>query len=159
MPKLLAMGATEDIFKDFLNPLIRLLIGNFYVVIVVNPYKVWDMRNENDKAEIKEPVSESAVIVLLNISTNPVKISGAGIRFKDGEEWILDDFDLPVEIEGHDRGEFKLHPNTFEKLKKIGLENVKYFYLEDRLFHRFKARLSKKDIDRLLKPYYLVKGA
>lgn len=156
------MDAIQDIFKELLNPLVRLLARYLYVTVVVIPQATWDMSNENDKAEyIKKPVSQSAVIILMNTSNSPIEISDAGICFKDGGEWPLTEFELsvkPVKIEEYNRYEFVLDPSTFEKLKKVGLENIKYFYLEDKLFHRFKARLSKKDIDRLLKPYYLVKS-
>ena len=156
------MDAIQNIFKELLNPLVRLLARYLYVTVVVIPQATWDMSNENDKAEyIKKPVSQSAAIILMNTSNSPIEISGAGICFKDGGEWPLTEFELsakPVRIEEYNRHEFVLDPSTFEKLKKVGLENIKYFYLEDRLFHRFKARLSKKDIDRLLKPYYLVKS-
>jgi hypothetical protein len=163
MPKLLGMDAIKDIFNELLNPLVRLLVRYLYVTVVVIPQATWDLSKEDDKAEgIKKPVSQSAAIILMNISNSPVEISDAGICFKDGSEWPLSEFGLsvkPVEIEGYNRREFVLDPSTFEKLKRVGLENVKHFYLEDRLFHRFKARLSKKDIDMLLKPYYLVKSA
>lgn len=156
------MDAISDIFKELLNPIVRLLARCLYVTIVVIPQAIWDVSNENDKADyIKKPMSQSAAIILMNISNSPIEISDAGICFKDAGEWPLSEFGLsvkPIKIEEYNRHEFVLNPSTFEKLKKVGLENVKYFYLEDRLFHRFKARLSKKDIDRLLKPYYLVTG-
>jgi hypothetical protein len=151
------MDAIQDIFKELLNPLVRLLVQHLYVIVVVIPQATWDLSNEDDKAEpVKKPVSQSAVIILMNISNSPIEISDAGICFKDGHEWALSDFNLPVKIERYNRHEFVLNPSTFETLKNGGLERVKYVYLEDRLFHRFKARLSKKDIDRLLKPHYLV---
>ena len=151
------MDAINDVFKELLNPLVRLLARYLYVTAVVIPQTTWDMSDENDKTEyIKKPVSQSAVIILMNISNSPIEISDADICFKDGHEWALSDFNLPVKIERYNRHEFVLNPSTFETLKNGGLERVKYVYLEDRLFHRFKARLSKKDIDRLLEPYYLV---
>jgi hypothetical protein len=156
------VDAISDILKELLNPLVRLLVHYLYVIVVVIPQATWDLRNEDDKAEIKKPVSRSAVIILMNMTNNPIEISDAGICFKDGSEWQLSEFGLsvkPVKIGGYDRHEFVLNPSRFEELKEIGLEKVKYFYLEDRLFHKFKARLSKEDIDRLLKPYYLVTGA
>jgi len=154
------MDGLWDVFKELLNPAIRLLVKHLYVIVVVIPQATWDLSHENNKAEsIKKPVSQSAAIVLMNISESPIEISDAGISFKDGRELILSDFDLPVKIEGYNRHEFPLNPNTFEMLKEVGLENVKYFYLEDRLFHRFRARLSKKDIERLLTAYRLVRSA
>jgi len=157
------MDTIQDIFKELLSPLVRLLARYLYVTVVVIPQATWDMSNENNKAEyIKRPGSQSAAVILVNTSNSPIEISDAGICFKDGREWPLTEFGLsakPVKIEEYNRHEFVLNPSTFEKLKKVRLENVKYFYLEDRLFHRFKARLSKRDIDRLLKPYYLVRSA
>lgn len=160
MLKSLCMNAVWDILRELLNPVIQLLVKYIYVIVVVIPQATWDMSDEKNKAESrKQPISQSAAIVLMNISSSPVEISDAGIRFKDGKELILSDFDLPVKIEGHNRHEFVLNPNTFEMLKGIGLGNIGYFYLEDRLLHRFKARLSKKDIEKLLTTYYLVKSA
>lgn len=160
MLKSLGMNIIWDIFKELYNPVIRLLVKYLYVIVVVIPQATWDTSNENNKAEYrKKPVSQSAAIILMNIASSPVEISGAGIRFKDGKELILSDFDLPVKIEEYNRHEFVLNPNTFGMLKEVGLENIKYFYLEDKLFHRFRARLSKKEIKKLLTAYYLVRSA
>ncbi len=150
------MNIIWDIFKDLFNPIVRFLVNYLHVIVVVIPQATWDMRNEKDKMEhIKEPVSQSAAIVVMNISSNPIEISDAGIRFKNGEELILSDFDLPIGIEARNRHVFVLNPNTFEMLKRKGLEEIKYFYLEDPLFQRFKARLSKKERKNLLAGYYL----
>jgi CRISPR/Cas system CMR subunit Cmr4 (Cas7 group RAMP superfamily) len=144
-----------DMFKELFNPIVRFLVNYFQVIVAVIPQTTWDMSNESGSVEhIKKPVSQSAAIVVMNISSNPIDISNAGIRFKDGEELVLSDFDLPIKIEARNRHEFVLNPKTFEMLKKQGLEKVRYFYVEDPLFQRFKAKLSKKEQENLLATYY-----
>jgi len=145
-----------DIFKELFSPIARFLVNYLHVIVVVIPQATWDMRNENDTMEHrKAPVSQSAAIVVMNISINPIEISDAGIRFKNGKELKLSDFNLPIKIEARNRHEFVLKTDTFEMLKRCGLEEIKYFYVEEPLFQRFKARLSKKERRNLLATYYL----
>ncbi len=146
----------KDIFKELFNPILHFLVNYLQVIVVVIPQATWDMSDENDTMEQrKEPVSQSAAIVVMNISGNAIEISDAGIRFKNGTELHLSDFNLPVKVEARNRHAFTLNSKTFEKLKSYGLEKIKYFYLEDPLFQRFKTKLSKKDRERLLTTYYL----
>jgi len=144
-----------DMFKELFSPVVRSLVNYIQVIVAVIPQATWDMSDESDSIEhMKKPVSQSATIVVGNMSSNPIEISNAGIRFKNGKELVLSDFDLPIKIEARNRHEFVLNPRTFEMLKTHGLEKIKYFYVEDPLFQRFKAKLSKKEQEDLLATYY-----
>lgn len=143
-----------DIIRRILEPLFRDLINKIYVIAVVIPQATWDMRDEEEpEGEERESSSQSLSIVVMNKTDMPIKIEKAGVRFKDGAEVILSDFNLPLSIDAYDREVLTLKTDTFESLKGHGLGKIKYFYLESPLFNRFKAKLSKKEIGKLLVRY------
>ncbi len=156
---LLIMNMLWDVLKELFSPMLRELLEHLQVIVAVIPQASWDISNENGSTNlVKAPISQSAAIVIMNISSNPIKISDIGVQFKNRKELKLTDFNLPVKIEERDRRIFALKPETFEILKDCGLENIKYVYVETPLFRRFKTRLSKEDIEGLLETYYLAQG-
>lgn len=142
--------------NSLLSPLTSLVYSYFGVTVAIIPQAVWDMSENED---IKKPISQSAALVVLNSSNYSVNIHEAGVRLQEGKEMSVDlvDLDLPIEIKPRDRVALVLTSDTFSRLAQHRFKNIKYFYVEDALFRRHKVRLSKRDIDNLLKIRYLRK--
>jgi hypothetical protein len=150
------MSIIVDILEKLFSPILHELLDHLHVIVAVIPQASWDMSSENDSTErLKVPMSQSAAIVVMNISSNPIEICDAGIHFKDGRELHLRDFSLPIKVEARNRHLFLLKASTFEMLKNRGLDKIKYFYVEDPLFNRFKDEMSKKPMEKLLTTYLL----
>jgi CRISPR/Cas system CMR subunit Cmr4 (Cas7 group RAMP superfamily) len=143
-----------DILKELLSPIVNWVYSYFGVTVAIVPQATWDMRKKGD---FKKPISQSAALVVLNSSNYSVNIHEVGVCLREGKEISLDDFDLPVEIKPRNRIYLVLKANTFRMLAQHKFENVKYFFVEDALFRRYKVHLSKRARNNLLQVHYLQK--
>jgi hypothetical protein len=144
-----------DLLKELLSPILTLIHERFSVTVAVVPQPCWDMRKRGD---IKTPTTQSATLIVFNASGHSINTHEAAVCFRDKTEVALhfENPNLPVEVKARDRTHLTLNPGAFEELAQHRLNNVRCFYVEDALFHRYKVFLSKRTRNDLLQNYYLV---
>ena len=154
------MSDIWNIFKEFFSPIYRFTTNKMYIQVAVIASAEFDARKIKNlyKTPKTKAKSQSIAIFIINHSLNPIDISSAGIEFKSGKQQEIFDFHLPVRVEARNRHAFTLKSETVEMLRKEGLDNIKYFYVEDPLFQRFKGKLSKAALENMRSSVYFESG-
>jgi len=144
-----------DLLKELLSPVLNLIYEHFAVTVAIVPQASWDMGRSE---EVKTPTAQSATLIVFNASGHSVNIHEAGVCFRDKTEAALhfENPNLPVEVKPRDRTYLTMNPSAFRELAQHEFNNVRCFYVEDALFHRYKVCLSKRTRNDLLQSYCLV---
>ena len=75
-------------------------------------------------------------------------------RFNDVKTRVLQPFfqhlDLPLRIDGKDRADFKLEPDTLLHIARYDISKIKYVYATDTTLREFKGRISKTEKTQLM---------